>query len=1032
MCKLSIALPLLFSSLKKTSSELDAEAPCKNASCNNRTLVISAATRNTSWTKAVTENHALWAKLVARSDYRYVEDPHFGVRELKAQTEELDQICGLQISSHSYHVSVDSKAAPRNCQQARGAKRLQPHWLKIHVLRHLMMQDTSTTFSSYSHILWVDDDIVFTSRVNLVQALYEKMDANTHLVIAQDVGHTATGDTADDLQEDTNIQNEESRDSSKVWRQVNTGFMFWRNSPESRALLELVWEQRLSHLGFCPNQSCLHEQEALNNILWDSGTKLWIEDPTPDVESRRVHPSLSSQSRSPKDAQRQQEPAPLVSKIVHVLEPFNPAEPALNVNTVWRLTHTWKGEIEAKNYNGDPLHRRWHWGDNMAHVSGMTSSCRREMLVWLAQYVKKWVFNFNGIRQNNSEYEGSAAIALRDLTSSPPALWWHPSATAQCVREAAPSGGGNWLLPRRGPLDWDAALVAYTQGTWDAASLSDHQNREDFADRTAVTFLWHLLPKQDSATPRGLPYLFTGLLQQLTDKRVSGIERYWYLVLYAVKVNGKYFADVDPETLNSLSGFTAQGKWCSTPVLSDGSGLVALPSSHSSVEDSSAVALPHQRLLPVDATQSKTSQMHGLMPCSPYSLLALSAVAQNPEVFTSVSLGDLSFVEYHSIALEAVMRQPEQLANVEAMHYLDLVGFEKGGRAYYDLAMEAVCLEGSALQHVHKVSAMGISHDERDLCNEQTDPEAGAPLLLLPEGASLARAGSSFSVSLAKGRSHSRDYNCDRSSPQHSLMWPWEVEDATGTATSRSVGQSKRARQKSKYFKLALAAVSNDGFALQFVSIEDLNLLEDDYFALAEAAVAQNGKAFAFIQPSALGGAMSDTYYELALKAVYARGEAFWEVDTAFLSDTELIVLVLKAIRNGDPAAFKAFNAREAIKRVKGLYTELALLALSGVGVETFVKVGTVESTSSGGVQVASGSSFSGGSSSASSPTVGVLEFLDAGRISGTKARYAMAEAALRQDSSADVWEQVQELFQEGMRREDYEHLREKYGDPTI
>jgi len=169
---------------------------------------------------------------------------------------------------------------------------------------------------------------------------------------------------------------------------------------------------------------------------------------------------------------------------------------------------------------------------------------------------------------------------------------------------------------------------------------------------------------------------------------------------------------------------------------------------------------------------------------------------------------------------------------------------------------------------------------------------------------------------------------------------------------------------------------------------------------------------------------MSDDYYELALKAVHARGEAFWEVDTAFLSDTELMVLVLKAIRSGDPAAFKAFNAREAIRKVK--YTELALLVLSGVGVEAFVSRGSA--TAEG----ASGSSFSSESSFSSTPTVGVLEYLDAGRIMGTKARYAMAEAALRQDNSGEVWEQVQELFQEGIRREDYENLRVKYGDPTI
>lgn len=379
----------------------------------------------------------------------------------------------------------------------------------------------------------------------------------------------------------------------------------------------------------------------------------------------------------------------------------------------------------------------------------------------------------------------------------------------------------------------------------------------------------------------------------------------------------------------------------------------------------------------------------------------------------------------YGIASEAVLRQPEQLANVDPMHYLDLAGSEKGGQAYYDLAMKAVCHEGSTLQHVRKISADGMWHDDRDPCFRSEDSEAPPLLLFAPMDPS-ASAGSSLPLSVAVKRrtSYSQENSCGQPRPERSLIWPWEIFYVMRATGSSSARRSNRVHGSSDYFKLAFAAVSNDGFALQFVSIADLNPFEDEYFALAEAAVAQNGKAFAFIRASALGGAMSDDYYELALKAVHARGEAFWEVDTAFLSDTELMVLVLKAIRSGDPAAFKAFNAREAISKVK--YTELALLVLSGVGVEAFVSMDSAPAAGS------SGSSLSSESTFVSSPTVGVLEFLDAGRIMGSRARYTMAEAALRQDSSGEVWEQVQELFQEGIRREDYENLRVKYGDPTI
>jgi len=961
---------------------------------SNRTLILSASTRNTSWTKAVTENHALWARWVAHSDYQYIEDSKFGVTELWVEDDELDSEWNC---SRMFSLGSDRS----ECYSTEGAKQLQPHWLKIHLLRKFMMQEASASFMKYSHLLWVDDDILFTSRVNLIDALYAKMDAESHLIIALDVGHTTTDKPPDLVQHEvTNCKTMLPVQTGKAWRQVNTGFMFFRNSPESRALLRLVWKQRFSDLGFCENQTCLHEQKALNNLLWESGELLCDNGSECNAAGMRLADGDKLERGQPR----------LVSSVVKILEPYNYAEPALNLNTVWRLTHTWEGQLLPKDYSVDPLSWRWHWGDNMAHLSGMTASCRKEMVLWLARYVKQSVYGDAERPQDGTS--GARVFEAEPTVQASP--FWHPAATTACVRQARPSGGGNWVLPRRSELDLDAVLVAYTQGTLESTvdsiqlrappmltllrgNSSGACQQSVNGQRAAMYLLALLQPLYEHAS--GLPSFDNALLQQLTDATTSGFERYFNLVLHAVKLNGKYFVDVDQTMLTAAGSIEIPEVWCSNHF--DGGITSILGNSF----------LTHRSMKRVPDNKP-------LLPCSMYASIALAAVAQNPESFSWVSPIGLSFIEYHNLALGAVLRQPEQLKNVDFFRYLSLVGAERGGEAYYDLAMEAVSIEGTTLQHIHKVAIMKEWGEDVIVCTEHDEAEFTPHLL---SSSSNVLVGTQHPSTLVVGPLRHREHSTCFKHPTGNLhVWPWDVADTIHEINGEKSGHSFR--QKSDlFFYLALAAVSSDGFALQYVVAEDLTSPED-YLTLAEAAVAKNGDAFAFIDPRAVGGAMSERYFELALKAVHARGEAFWDVDTAFLSDTELAVLVLKAIQNGDPASFKALSARASIG--KALYTELALLALTGTGVEALIGGAShLEQEDAG-----SSSSQSGGRSATSlRPTVGVLEFLDAGQIVGARARYALAEAALRQDASVEVWEQVQELFQAGMRRDDYEKLRNKY-----
>lgn len=204
------------------------------------------------------------------------------------------------------------------------SKGKQPQWLKIHALL-ATMRDTDSEY-----ILWVDDDIVFTTTGDFVEQMIGDMQEKS-LLIARDIRLD----------------------------QVNTGMMLLRRGQEAINILEETWRLSNTPLGFCPDQSCLHEQEALDGLI----------------------------SRG--------------EVCAHVVNPVNEL---YNMNTMWRRSHydesrkmtsgSSRGSNMYLDYDeNDPPQQRWRWGMNTAHVSGMTPSCRAPMLTWMARYSKMYVFN---------------------------------------------------------------------------------------------------------------------------------------------------------------------------------------------------------------------------------------------------------------------------------------------------------------------------------------------------------------------------------------------------------------------------------------------------------------------------------------------------------------------------------------------------------------------------------------------------------------------------------------------------------------
>lgn len=223
------------------------------------------------------------------------------------------------------------------------SKGKEAQWLKVTALSHMLR------YTSSDYVLWVDDDLVFTSRSQFVERMIADMHGKS-LLIARDIRLD----------------------------QINTGMMLFRRGEESVSILRQLWRQSQSKLGYCKEQSCFHEQEALNNIV-DKGE--------------------------------------VCAQVV------NPVNDLYNMNTMWRKSHydesrkvpSWSksGANMYLDYDeSDPPSQRYQMGMNTAHVSGMTPSCRAPMLKWITEYARRFIF---GSEPDEESFKSTSPYTSRCL-----------------------------------------------------------------------------------------------------------------------------------------------------------------------------------------------------------------------------------------------------------------------------------------------------------------------------------------------------------------------------------------------------------------------------------------------------------------------------------------------------------------------------------------------------------------------------------------------------------------------------------------
>ena len=122
-----------------------------------------------------------------------------------------------------------------------------PYWSKIKGILQLWKKNTPDEW-----IVWIDDDAIITNpSIDLLEFInsHGGSDPNTDVIVTQD-----------------------SRSAESWCTAVNTGILIVRKSYFSYSFFSKLWRMRDDPVrgytyGTCPNQKCLHEQQAMHDLL---------------------------------------------------------------------------------------------------------------------------------------------------------------------------------------------------------------------------------------------------------------------------------------------------------------------------------------------------------------------------------------------------------------------------------------------------------------------------------------------------------------------------------------------------------------------------------------------------------------------------------------------------------------------------------------------------------------------------------------------------------------------------------------------
>lgn len=189
-----------------------------------------------------------------------------------------------------------------------------PYWSKIKGIIDLLKEKDSSEW-----IVWMDDDAIVTNpSIDLHDFIlsHDGDDPNTHVIVTED-SMTDRGST-----------------------DLNTGVLFVRNSKFSRKFFKELWDKRKETVpghsytyGDCPNQQCLHEQQAMHDLL------------------------------------RQQ---PHYKQHVKIIPQRD--QQGIGVNVFSRFSHYDRNRDMYLDYSADPYQTRYRSGDFIAQCTGLSTN----------------------------------------------------------------------------------------------------------------------------------------------------------------------------------------------------------------------------------------------------------------------------------------------------------------------------------------------------------------------------------------------------------------------------------------------------------------------------------------------------------------------------------------------------------------------------------------------------------------------------------------------------------------------------------
>lgn len=129
----------------------------------------------------------------------------------------------------------------------------EPYWSKIAAINNIL-NGKEASLASAEWIIWLDDDAVITNDSIRMEDVIEHYTA-----LNPDLNFFVTTDSMSHIIRDIPL---------------NSAVLFVKNNDWSRKFFAKVWEMRKTQIpgrpytyGNCPNQSCLHEQQAITDLL---------------------------------------------------------------------------------------------------------------------------------------------------------------------------------------------------------------------------------------------------------------------------------------------------------------------------------------------------------------------------------------------------------------------------------------------------------------------------------------------------------------------------------------------------------------------------------------------------------------------------------------------------------------------------------------------------------------------------------------------------------------------------------------------